>query len=192
MRDTACSSGDPLTGVAPSDEALGVSPPCLHPDPSHRGPRQGASVHHAFSSGRSRLRFSPVERTLQRGRPPPAPAACGLAEGTSAVRTPWGAGGALEREAGCVACCSSGFSISQRIFDLKKKSAFWHRSCCSRPSSKTSIPSAGSQRQGLGPGFFCLGGTIFTQVGPAEGAAVGETGPGGGAESDLATQGRPV
>lgn len=126
------------------------------------------------------------------GAGPPAPAACGLAEGTSAVRTPWGAGGALEREAGCDACCSSGFSISQRIFDLKKKSAFWHRSCCSRPSSKTSIPSAGSQRQGLGPGFFCLGGTIFTQVGPAEGAAVGETGPGGGAESDLATQGRPV
>lgn len=70
MRDTACSSGDPLTGVAPSDEALGVSPPRLLPDPSHRGPRQGASVHHAFSSGRSRLRFSPVERTLQRGRPP--------------------------------------------------------------------------------------------------------------------------
>lgn len=79
------------------------------------------------------------------GAGPPAPAACGLAEGTSAVRTSWGAGGALEREAGCVACCSSGFSISQRIFDLKKKSAFWHRSCCSRPSSKTSIPSARSQ-----------------------------------------------
>lgn len=58
------------------------------------------------------------------GAGPPAPAACGLAEGTSAVRTPWGAGGALEREAGCDACCSSGFSISQRIFDLKKNQLF--------------------------------------------------------------------